>query len=151
MQDRMTYTYPPSYIWAVVVAALMLLAYWHYVLAYSRRHRVLACFFTALYLLYAPQLQVHEIRLDSNQVLLKSGFWWVPDTYKIGLEEIAAICISRRRSGRTTETVWEVTYRTQAAPIMLRSELLALHHSALYRELQQRGVVFTCTSPSSLT
>ncbi|MFN9571501.1 MAG: hypothetical protein ACK58C_02320 [Betaproteobacteria bacterium] len=148
----MTYTYPPTCIWAVVVAALVLLAYWHYALAYpDPRHRVLACFFTALYLLYAPQLQVHEIQLDSNQVLLKSGFWWVPRTYKIGLDEIAAICTSTRSSGRSTITVWQVTYRTHTAPIILRSELLHLHQSAIRRELQQRGVVFTCTSPSSLT
>lgn len=154
VQDRMTYTYPSTFIWAVVVAALVLLAYWRYALAHPRpslQHRVAACFFTVLYLLYVPQLQVHEIQLDGNQLLVKTGAWWMPRTYKIRLDEIDTICASTRSSGRSTSTVWQISYRTQAATDILRSELLHQHQSAIRRELQQRGVVFTCASPSSLT
>lgn len=42
-EDRMTYTYPSTFIWAVVVAALVLLAYWRYALGHPRpslQHRV---------------------------------------------------------------------------------------------------------------
>lgn len=153
-EDRMTYTYPSTFIWAEVVAALVLLAYWRYALGHPRpslQHRVAACCFTVLYLLYVPQRQVHEIKLDDNQLLVKDGAWWMPRTYKIRLDEIDAICASTRSSGRSTPTVWQVTYRTQAAADILRSQLLHHHQSAIRRELQQRGVVFTCASPSSLT
>jgi hypothetical protein len=136
------------YSWSAALAAVALAGYWHHALFRSSaptRHRVLASLLTGLLLLYAPQLAVHGIQVDRTHLRVTGGYWWAPHAHAVRLDDIAAICVTSRASGRATQKVWLVSSRTPAPVETLESDLLRVHDSQLRDELRGRGVVFACS------
>jgi hypothetical protein len=83
--------------------------------------------------------------VDRTHLRATQGYWWAPHAHAIRLDDIAAICVTSRASGRATQTTWLVSSRTLAPVEHLQSDLLRVHDSQLRDELRGRGVVFACS------
>ena len=150
----MTYSYPISFFWAALALALLVGAYWCYVsfkTDFNKRHLLVVMALSLIYLIYVPQFFIHELRLDEQQLDWKDGHWWKPKTNTLRFNEVASICTMLRSSGRSTNTIWRVTYQKGGEQEFLLSELLSWHASEIRVAMQRQGIAFKrCTTQAAI-
>jgi hypothetical protein len=135
----MVYSYPATFIWGTLILALLIAFYsWH---VWRNKENYLGPIALSLiFFLWAPQLFVHELRLENDQVQWKGGYWWRAKSETLRFVEVASVCTTIRLSGRGTTKVWWITYKNGTKREFLLSDLWSLNSAEIEAAMRQRGV-----------
>ncbi len=138
----MVFSYPAIFTWISLLGVFWItICWWRYSTGLGRMPLLALIAISLILLVYVPQLFVHKLRVDDQQMYWKDGYWWKPNSQTLKFDEVASVCTTTQSSGRSKKIIWRITYKTKGGRDILLSELLSLNASQIETLMRERGIV----------